>query len=217
MKDTGPFRFHTERRLVLLTGRRASDLGELLEGIEQVSGASIFYHTHHQFLSHHFERPSFLNDFAVWAKRALQQPQLAELLAAVDLLGSTTVRQVREQIAGVIRDAIAGGVDPCRKCPPDDLFHFCESQSFVMPTGLVAHDPAAFFQVLGRVSTISIFFHFFEARLRLGRPTNDFSLWLRSMGREEIARKIEALNPYFITLDDLRLEMLEIGKKEGDV
>lgn len=214
MNATGPFHFFTERRLVLMTGRRAATLKELTESVRQVSGASIFYHTHHQFLSHHYERPIFLNDFALWARRALQQPRLGERLAAIDLLGATTVRQVREQILSALEEALREGVDGQRSAPPDDLFHFCESQSFVMATGVVAHAPEEFFRLLPHISTMSLFFHFFEARLRLDRPSNDFSLWLDSMGHDKAARRIDALNPYLMTLDELRQQILRIGQEE---
>ena len=54
MTQTDPFHFYTERRLVRLTGRRARTLAELIGHVEGVSGSSIFYHTHHLYLSHHF-------------------------------------------------------------------------------------------------------------------------------------------------------------------
>ena len=67
MNHQEPFIFETERRLVMLTGDRARNLNELPDYITKVSGSSIFYHTHHQYLSHHFEKPVFHNDFAAEA------------------------------------------------------------------------------------------------------------------------------------------------------
>ena len=52
MNRTEGFVFQTERRLVALTGLRASNLDGLLQGLKQVPGSSIFYHTHHMYLSH---------------------------------------------------------------------------------------------------------------------------------------------------------------------
>src|SRR5262249_43193848 len=66
MDHRTPFIFYTERRLVSLTGLRAHNLQQLLEIVREVSGSSIFYHTHHQFLSHHFEKPVVHSDFAQW-------------------------------------------------------------------------------------------------------------------------------------------------------
>jgi hypothetical protein len=215
MNDSAPFIFYTERRLVLLTGRKASDLRELLAHLEAVSGASIFYHTHHQFLSHHFEKPVFYNDFANWVGRALQEQRLAEKLTAVDLLAFTSVRQVREAIAAAISGHLVESGGLVRQCPPGDEFHFCESQSFIMPTGIVAPDVADFFPQLPRVSNVSLFFHFFEARLRLERPTNDFSQWLRYRGQEKAADRIDQLDPYLMTLDELRDRIIQVGRESG--
>src|SRR5271157_5269488 len=98
-----PFVFHTERRLVVLTGLKASNLGELLGHLRQVSGSCVFYHTHVAYLTQHFERPRFYNEFADWASHALQEERLAERLAAIDLLASTSIRDLRETITLTIR------------------------------------------------------------------------------------------------------------------
>ncbi len=215
MSDLAPFVLYTERRLVLLTGRRARNLPELLEHLGQVSGASIFYHTHHQFLSHHFETPVFYNDFAAWTARALQEQRLAERLAGVDLLAFTSLRALREAIVAVIASHLEERSGPARECPAGDEFHFCESQSFMMPTGLVAQDERDFFVKLAQVTNVSLFFHFFEARLRLERATNDFSQWLRYRGRPRLALAIDRLDPYAMTLDELRTQIIRLGAGDG--
>jgi hypothetical protein len=211
MPGTDPFYFVTERRLVRLTGRKARTLGELLRHLREVSGASVFYHTHHLYLSHHFQRPEFYNDFASWTKEALQETALPEQLAAVDLLSFTGIRPLREALIGVIERRQANGGPADRTCPPGDEFHFCESQSFVLPTGLVATTPGDFFETMPRVSTTSIFYHFFEARLRLGRTTNDFSAWLAACGDTGRAQAIDRLDPYLVSLEELRQQIIEIG------
>jgi hypothetical protein len=206
------FVFFTERRLVELTGLRARNLPELAAGVRQAPGASIFYHTHHQYLAHHFETPVFSNDFALWASQALQEEALAERLAAVDLLSFTSIRQLREAILAVMDASLASG-GAWRESPNGDEFHFCRSKSFVMPTGLTAASAAEFFEILPRVTTTSLYFHFFEARLRLERPTNDFSAWLASIGHDALAQEIDRLNPYMLSLDELKQEMLELGRR----
>jgi hypothetical protein len=80
-----------------------------------------------------------------------------------------------------------------------------------MPTGIVADGVADFFRKLPKVSNVSLFFHFFEARLRLGRPTNDFSSWLANCGEPELARAIDSLDPYITTLDELKQQIIRIG------
>jgi len=208
-----PFAFSTETRLVALTGRKACCLEQLLQHLGQVSGSSIFYHTHYLYLSHHFEKPRFYNEFANWVSQALQEERLAERLAAIDLLEMTTVRAVRDAIASVITRHLENDKKQPRTCPPGNEFHFCESMSFILPTGLVAASVPEFFELLPRVTNDCLHFHFFEARLRLERPTNDFSQWLTGLGQTRLAARIDALNPYTMTLDELKNEIVKLGRK----
>ena len=205
------FVFYTERRLVALTGLRANTLGQLLRYLHDIPGSSIFYHTHHMYLSHHFETPGFSNDFALWASEALQEDALGEKLAAIDLLSFTSIRELREKIIATIENHGGPAGNQQRDCPPGDEFHFCRSKSFIMRTGLVAHDPAEFFAVLPQVTNASLFFHFFEARLRLGRPTDDFSQWLAWRGKDSLAGAISALDPYSMTLDEFKERIIALG------
>lgn len=207
-----PFEFFTERRLVALTAVKANTLPQLLTGLQQVTGASIFYHTHHQYLSHHFEKPVVYNDFALWVSEALQEERLAEKLAAIDLLSFTTIRQLREAMIATIEAQLGENRGRVRECPPGDEFHFCKSKSFIMPTGLIAQNVKDFFARLPRVTTVSLFFHFFEARLRLERSTNDFSLWLSDCGEQALAQSIDKLDPYLLSLDELKNEIISLGQ-----
>jgi hypothetical protein len=215
MANNNPFRFYTERRLVQLTGQSACNLPELLSALRRVPGSCVFYHTHHLFLSHHFRKPVVYNDFANWVAEALQERALSERLAAIDLREFTTIRQLRDAITAVIDQHLAAGRGPVRDCPNNDEFHFCKSMSFVMPTGLVAEDVRDFFQKLAGVTNVSLYFHFLEARLRLERRTNDFSEWLQGRGEPELARQIDQLDPYLVTLDELKAQIVELGVKHG--
>lgn len=211
-----PFVFRTERRLVSLTGLRATDLTGLLSLLREVPGSSIFYHTHHMYLAHHFERFHFTNDFALWAGEALQEEALAEKLAAIDLLSFTSIRSLRQAIVAIIENYLQSlpprqAAFP-RVCPAGDEFHFCRSMSFVMPTGSVARSVAQFFDLLPHVSNLSLFFHFFEARLRLGHPTSDFSVWLASAGLPRLAAAVDSLDPYACTLDEFRQRLVALPR-----
>ncbi len=215
MANNNPFRFYTERRLVQLTGQSARNLPELLAALRRVPGSCVFYHTHHLFLSHHFRKPVVYNDFANWVAEALQERALSERLAAIDLREFTTIRQLRDAITAVIDQHLAADGGTVRDCPKNDEFHFCKSMSFVMPTGLVAEDVRDFFRKIAGITNVSLYFHFLEARLRLERRTNDFSEWLQGRGEPELARQIDQLDPYLVTLDELKTQILELGVKYG--
>jgi len=208
-----PFVFYTERRLVALTGYRARNLSELLDHLRKVSGSSVFYHTHYLYLIHHFEKPRFYNEFAEWVSEALQEERLAEQLAAIDLLSITSVRELREALIAPTETHMEAVTRAQRDCPEGDEFHFCEAKSFIMPTGLVAHDVPEFFEQVACVTNSCLHFHFFEARLRLGRSTNDFSQWMQAAGEPRLARAIDRLHPYDMTLDELKHKIVRIGRR----
>jgi len=213
MDRPGPFHFHTELRLITLTADRATTLEELLDLLRQVPGSSIFYHTHHEFLAHHFERPTFTNDFALWVEEALQEDELSEKLVAVDLLDHSSIQSLRDALVHQIEGHIQRGRAHGRHCPPGDEFHFCRAKSFVLPTDLKPATPRAFVHELPGVSKNSIAYHYLEARLRLGRPSNDFSDWLEADGETRLAESIRALNPYAVTLDELKAQIVALGEQ----
>lgn len=215
MNHTEPFHFYTERRLVELTGRTARTLPELLSVLRDISGSCVFYHTHHLFLSHHFEKPVVYSDFADWTSEALQEDALAERLGAIDLMAFTSIRQLRDAIIALIEEHLNSASGRARECPPGDEFHFCKSKSFILPTGIVAHDVPEFFAKLPGITNVSLYFHFLEARLRLERQTNDFSQWLRGRGEGNLADAIDRLDPYIVTLDELKNQIVALERNHG--
>ena len=211
-RPVDPFVFCTEVRLVGLTGRKASNAEQLLEHLTQVSGASVFYHTHYLYLVHHYEKPKSYNDFANWVSQALQDQRLAERLAAIDLLAMTSLREMRESLVAVLCRHIQDDGYRQRYCPLGDEFHFCEAKSFVMTTRLVARNVQEFVHAIGLVTPSCLHYHFFEARLRPDHPSNDFSHWLRSCGEDRLAKRIDRLNPYTMTLRELQQEIIKLGR-----
>ena len=206
-----PFIFDTELRLVVLTGQKVHSLPELRHSLARVPGSSIFFHTHQQYLSHNFQKPVYYNDFAVWVSQTLREEPLGEKLAAIDLLAFTSIRELREEIVQTVDDYQADTSRPPYECRPEEAFHFCRSKSFVLPTGIMARDVPDFFEKLALISNASLYFHFFEARLRLGRRTSDFSRWLKYRGREDLADAIDGLNPYIRTLNELKQDIIQLG------
>lgn len=213
-EDCSPFYFYSERRLVELTGEKARNLTELLYVLRFIDGAAIFYHTHHSFLDHHTVAPEFRSDFAVWVRDEIRDQALAEKLGGVDPLEYPSIREVREALLEIIEDHIEQYGDRYQARPGNEFF-FCRSKSFVLPTGRVAKNLVEFRNQLRQISLRSLFFHLFEARLRLERQTNDFSSWLTDcLGREALARKIEKIDPYVLTLDQLRRKIVDLIDSE---
>ena len=204
--DLKPFLFHTESRLVELTGLTAGNLNELLELLRTVSGSSVFYHTHQFFLEHHFVDTGFFNDFAKWVSDELREFELGEKLNYIDFAALKSVREIRNALCNRIENHIHEK-EFRRQAPREETFHFCMSKSFVFPTGNVATNINEFREGLKTASNDSIFFHFVESRLRLNgyRFANDFSIWLHdTFGLTDLASELENIDPYFDTLETIR-------------
>jgi hypothetical protein len=211
---SNPFYFYSERRLVELTGEKARNLTELLYVLRFIDGATIFYHTHHAFLDYHDITPDFRSDFAIWVRDEIRHQMLAEKLAGVDPMEYSSIRELREAILTILEEHIEEHGDR-RQARPGNEFFFRRSKSFVLPTGRVAKNLEEFCTHLKRISLRSLFYHLFEARLRLERRTNDFSIWLAdSVGLDSLAGKIDKLDPYVLTLDQLRRRMVGLVESE---
>jgi len=81
-------------------------------------------------------------------------------------------------------------------------------RTFILPTRYEAHDLREFAEIMDKISFYAVYFHVFEARLRLERGVNDFSSWFESLGFPDLARVISRLDPYTMTLEGLRRKII---------
>jgi hypothetical protein len=203
------FRFFTRLNQVELLARRARNIPELLEGVKEVPGSSIYYHTHRFLQQHHYLSPEPPNDFAFWVTNALGLEALGERLASVDTVSFHAIRDLRERFIEILESYMGERGARNGDCPEGHEFHFMSCRTFILPTPHEARDLKEFCAILQTVSINSIYFHIFEARLRLGRDENDFSNWFEAIGQLELAREIARLDPYTITLEGLRKEIIQ--------
>ena len=215
IKAKEPFKFCTRLHLSELTGLRATTLGQFLALIKQVSGSCIYHHTHRFLQQHQYLSPEPPNDFAYWVTDTLGEDELGEKLVSIDTIQYSTIRDLREKIASTIESYLKD--NPLAKLKfarSGEEFHFIKSVSFILPTNYIAYDLKEFAKVLKKITIDSIYFHIFEARLRLEKPTNDFSCWLEnSLGDKELANKISGFDPYTLTLEDLRNKIIQIVER----
>jgi hypothetical protein len=204
------FYFYTRLNLVELLGRRAKTLGQLLEGLRQVPGSSIYYHTHRFLQQHHYLSPEPPNDFAFWTTNALGLDRVGEMLAGVDTVRFRTIRGLRDKFVEILESAVLAPNTRNVECQEGEEFHFMSCRTFILPTPYKAHDLREFRDVLQRISINSIYFHIFEARLRLEKGDNDFSYWLEGIGQKELAKEISRFDPYTITLEGLRKKIIQL-------
>jgi len=215
IKAKDPFKFCTRLNLSELTGLRATTLGQLLSIIREVPGSCVYHHTHRFLQQHQYLSPEPPNDFAYWVTDALGEDELGERLVSIDTMQYSTIRDLREKIILTIEDYLRDS--PFAKLKfarSGEEFHFIKSVSFILPTNYIVYDLGGFVEVLKKITIDSIYFHIFEARLRLEKPTNDFSYWIEnSIGDKELADRISSFDPYTRTLEDLRNKIIQIAER----
>jgi len=216
IKAKEPFTFYTRLHLSELTGLRAATIKQLLELIKTVSGSSIYHHTHRFLQQHQHLSPEPPNDFAYWVTNVLGDDELGEKLASIDTVQFTTIRSLRDEIVSTIEKYLdKNPLANMRFAGQGDEFHFMKSVSFILATNYSASDLAEFAEILKNITIDSIYFHIFEARLRIEKKTNDFSHWIEtSLGNKKLADRISGLDPYTRTLEDLRKTLVRIVEKE---
>jgi len=207
---TTPLRFSTRLHLKELTGLKAHNLHELVDTLKQVPDSVVYYHTHHFLEEHHYLTPEPANDFALWVSDALGNDVLGERLASIDTFDFATIGALKKRLVDVIENYLekspAGG-----EAPEGGEFHFIRSKSIILPTPYVARDLREFAEVMKKITIDSIYFHIFDARLRLQKGTNDFSIWIDDcLGEQELADEIARLDPYVYTLESLRAKIVQL-------
>ena len=206
------FHFYTKLDQIILLGIQAKNVRELLTGIKKVPDSSVYYHTHRFLQQHHYLSPEPPNDFAYWVSHVLGDNALGEQLWSVDIVEFQSIAGLREKLVTILERHLAStkrSID----CPEGEEFHFMASRTFVLPTTYTARDLTDFAEMLGKVSINSLYYHMFDAKLRLGQGENDFSRWFRSLGKTELARETGFLDPYSYTLEGLRKHIIALVKK----
>jgi hypothetical protein len=206
---SSPFHFYTRLHLRELTGLRAANLTEMLNILKEMPDSVIYYHVHRFLEEHLYLTPEPANDFAIWVTNTLGNEILGERLASIDTFSLPNIASVKQRLCDTIEDYLRNSPDS-RTSPEEEEFFFIRSNSFILPTSYVAHDLREFVEILRKVTIDSIYFHVYEARLRLQKGTNDFSIWISdALGEKELADRIASINPYVYTLENLRNRIIE--------
>lgn len=199
--------------LLQTTGIKTATLPEFIEAIKKVEPGAVFHHTHQSYLKNALIVPEYPNDFAVWVAQSLEERALAEKLASLDFFAMGSVTAIRTAIIRILEDYLQNFPKP-RPSRKGDEFFFNDSTTLVIPAGFTAHRLDDFFESLQQVGHSSLYYHFFEARVRLGGPSDDFSFWLEySLGLKDLSYSIRQLDPYLYSLESLREELLRLVRE----
>jgi len=197
-----------------LLGQKADNEAQLLEMIEDVHPDSIYYHMHSYFLRHVYLSGPFPNDFANWAAIELRDNVLGEKLANVSVSPEKSLEDIRMDLVETIDKHLSEMrfVAPILRGSP---FHFMKSQIVEVPLGTEAQDLSEFIQALQDVHASALYYHIFEARIRVRKGRNDFSIWLDDvLGYAQLAEGIEGIDFYMFSLEGLRLKILDLCRQE---
>jgi len=197
--------------IAIATGLRAQNLRELSNRIREVPPACIYYHFWGGLLRAKFDDPEFPNDFASWAQHSLHDKRLAERLAIINPLEFENMEGLRRELLEVVDERL-DELDIPPWVETDQQFHFIRTQIVVFDTGMQVPYPR---ELMGRIQSFSlgsIFYHFIDARRRPPYKIDDFSAWLETFdGRyADLARSIQAIDPYFTNLHVLQSELKDI-------
>jgi hypothetical protein len=211
---TQHFQFATAAYLTCVENQKAETVAELFQALEQASDAAIFYHTFQSLGRYHFLTEGFSNDFAQWVLASLNQPQLAERLAGIDVRDYVGIAELRADLRQILSEYSERNPQQAKQSAFEP-FYFCRAIEVTVPLPWDAQTLAGFRAGLERMSHASFYHHFIASRLRLQLRTNDFSHWFATaLGLEQLAARSNRIDIYTNTLDTAKLELITLVDRE---
>jgi small-conductance mechanosensitive channel len=208
-----PFYFKTQTHMTDLTGLKASNLQELVKIVKQAPDSTIYYHSHRYLEEQQYLVPRPSNDFSRWVKEALENAELAEKLANLNIFKLKSLPAFKDKMVHIIEEYLQHNQYQ-RELVKGREFYFMDSVSVILPTTYAAHDLRELVESLRKISPASLYFHIFESRLRLEGDLNDFAVWLdKSMGEPELSREVTSIDPCAISLEGLRSSLVQAIEK----
>lgn len=206
-----PFHFKDCTLTAIATGFKAQTLTQLRDGIAKVPTGSLYFHFWGGRLRTAYEYREYHSDFAQWSHRYLNDDILAERLDLIDPTDYENFAKTRDDLLALI-DYRLQEIDYIPTAKHHELFHFVSSKIVVFPTKVKASTLKELKEHISKMTNSSLFFHFIDAAQRTSDGKDDFSTWLKQFGDEhkELIAKLHAIDPYFISLPDLRTKVEEI-------
>lgn len=205
-----PFSFVGCFEIKEMLGRRARDVQELFEHLEEVSPDSIYYHTYSYFLRHRYIKGPYPNDFATWAGQDVGDRVLGERLGVLNPFAFDSVEALRNELISIIDDHLQR-IQTVPRVDHGEPFEFMSSRIVEIPTNLQVSTLADFVEALRDVEVSAVYFHVFEAQLRMKNGKSDFSVWIeKTLGYSDLAHQLDALDPYLLSLEEIRDQIIEL-------
>jgi hypothetical protein len=135
---------------------------------------------------------------------------LGEKLGILDPYDFENLEALRAAIVNII-DGHLSQLHIIPRIISGEPFHFIQSRIIEVPTGLEARTLTEFRKILATVDASVVYYHNFEAILRLGRRMGDFALWIEEqLDLSELAKKISRLDFYVTSLESIRHRIIKL-------
>ncbi|MEW6658580.1 MAG: DUF5752 family protein [Thermodesulfobacteriota bacterium] len=206
-----PFWFRECFLMPMPIGRKAVNLRELLEAIRYLDESVLYYHLIQSRLAPGPPAVEYPNDLAYWAANALQDSKLAEKLSSFDPFEYENMGEVRQAVVDILEEYL-WDLPYIPWARSGFELHFCQASTVVIRSEISAQTLEDLCIALGKVGVDSLYYHFFEARWRLGvLKADDFSFWIENnFGLPELVRAIRDLDIYFYSLKEIRETLLGV-------
>ena len=192
----------------------AINLRELRERVSNCPADSLYHHFCETVLRPSFDDPEFHNDFAIWARRALHDHVLAEKLEILDPYSFSDMEELRKEVLDILDDRLSE-IYYVPWALHDRAFYFHSATTVVFDTNITIDTPEKLCDAIGKMTTSSLYYHFWEARRRTPERMDDFSAWLTDWNDRGIPL-IEAFSQidfYFMSLRELQQRMCQVIEK----
>jgi hypothetical protein len=198
--------------LLKATGKKARNLREFRDALSTVSRGAILHHTYQYLLKGHILE--YTNDFSHWAGESLEERALAEHLSNIDPYDFGNIEGLRAELVKAIDEYLEQFPEPRDAMPGDDFF-FNETITLVFPAGVRVRNLAEFLMAIKYVDASSLYYHFYDARQRLGEAADDFSTWFEAaLGKSDLAKRVRAIDPFMHSLEGIRERIAEAVEEE---
>ncbi|MBI2900204.1 MAG: hypothetical protein HYY17_08460 [Planctomycetes bacterium] len=210
-----PYPLMTLAEIREILHRRAAGEQDLLDGIEEIDGASIYYHTHSYYLRGKYRHDRYPNDFATWVADQVRDRVLSERLSMVDPSTFADVEGLRAGLITIIEQHLDTiGFSP--RALFGEPFEFVRAHIVVLPTGVEVGSRAELKAALASAPPETLFYHFFEDAFGRGRRTGSLVEWVaEDLGDAPLAAALAAVNPYCLHLEQLRTRILRALDEGG--
>ncbi|AEH22585.1 hypothetical protein TOPB45_0483 [Thermodesulfobacterium geofontis OPF15] len=200
-----PFIFKSELWIPKYTGIKVYSINEFIKALKEVDKFSIFYHMYINIFNYHNLPTFYTNSISYWFFKN-GYLLLAEKLSIIDPLDYFDLEELRIALINILEKNYDKNWNRKEKYP----FYFITAEREIIECGKIAHNLDEFIEGIKKSSINSLFYHLITSRIENKTIINDYSAWLYSIGEAKKAEKINKLDPYTLTLYEIKEEIIKI-------